>query len=296
MTATLTLVDAATALDTYPDAPTQPSAPPRRHRRWRVHVVMTAIAVFSCFPVYWMLVTALREPGHEYDQTPIPWPPSLDSLRYVFDTLPVWRMLGNTMVFAVAVTAAQLFTSLLAAYAFARWEFFGKNLLFAAFLATWLVPFQVTMIPNYVLLSERHWLDSLAGIVVPQLAGAYGVLMLRQHMKGFPTEILDAARLDGKGPLTTLWRVIVPNIQGPLTALGLLLFVTAWNDYLWPMLVFRNADSVIQVGVQSLIASEGSNNWGAVMAASALACIPLLVLFVVLQRRLIDAFVRSGLK
>lgn len=296
MTATLTLVDAAPVADRADTPPTTLSPVPRRRRSWRAHVLMTVVALFSCFPVYWMLVTALRESGHEYDQTPIPWPPSLDSLRYVFDTLPVWRMLGNTIVFAVVVTAAQLLTSLLAAYAFSRWEFFGKNVLFAAFLATWLVPFQVTMIPNYVLLSERHWLDSLAGIIVPQLAGAYGVLMLRQHLKGFPTEILDAARLDGKGPLTTLWRVIVPNIQGPLTALGLLLFVTAWNDYLWPMLVFRNADSVIQVGVQSLIAAEGSNNWGSVMAASALACIPLLILFVVLQRRLIDAFVRSGLK
>lgn len=200
------------------------------------------------------------------------------------------------MFFATTVTFAQLLTCLLAAYAFTRWDFFGKQVLFAAFLATWLVPFQVTMIPNYVLLSERGWLNTLTGIIVPQLAGAYGVLMLRQHLKGFPSEILDAARLDGKGAWTTLWRVIVPNLQAPITALGLLLFVTTWNDYLWPLLVFRQADSVLQVGVQGLIAAEGASNWGPVMAASAIACLPLLALFLVLQRRLIDAFVRSGIK
>lgn len=304
MTTTLILVDDSTvtmlpgAMDRTgpPHERDSPSKPRREPRRLRAHIVMSLIAAFSCFPVYWMLMTALRRSGHEYDRSPVPWPPSLDSLSYVFDTLPVWRMLANTMLFASVVTVAQLFTSLLAAYAFARWRFVGRNVLFALFLATWLVPFQVTMIPNYVLLSQRDWLDSLTGIIVPQLAGAYGVLMLRQHLMGFPVELLDAARLDGKGPWTTLWRVIVPNLQAPLTALGLLLFVTAWNDYLWPLLVFRNADSVIQVGVQTLIVAEGSNNWGPVMAASALACLPLLVLFVVLQRRLIDAFVRSGLR
>jgi sn-glycerol 3-phosphate transport system permease protein len=283
--------------DTAPGAltPTELSAHPRRRRRYGAHAVMTLIALFSCFPVYWMFVTALRRPGHEYDQSPLPFPASLANLRYVFEVLPVWRLLGNTLFFAGVVTAAQLLTSLFAAYAFARWDFVGKRVLFAAFLATWLVPFQVTMIPNYVLLTDLGWLNTLTGIIVPQLAGAYGVLMLRQHLMSFPGELLEAARLDGKGAWATLWRVIVPNIQAPLTALALLLFVTAWNDYLWPLLVFRQADSVIQVGVQGLVASEG-NSWGPIMAASALACLPLLALFVVLQRRLVDAFVRSGIK
>jgi len=295
------LVDAAPA--PWPtdiaDVTAAVAAPRARRSPWprvRAHAFMTAVALFSCFPIYWMFVTGLRQRGREYDSSLIPFPPSLDGVRYVFETLDVWRLLANTFFFAIVVTLAQLLTSIFAAYAFARWEFFGKRVLFAAFLATWLVPFQVTMIPNYVLLSERGWLNSLTGIIVPQLAGAYGVLMLRQHFKSFPSELLDAARLDGKGAWSTLWRVILPNMQAPITALGLLLFVTAWNDYLWPLLVFRNADSVIQVGVQTLIAADGGNNWGAIMAASALACLPLLLLFVVLQRRLMDAFLRSGLK
>lgn len=301
MTATLTLVEVtepppAPPVDVRAAAPVgSPSRPPRR-RHWRSHAVMIPVALFSCFPVYWMIVTSLRQSGHEYDQTLFAWPPSLASYQYVFDVLPVGRLLLNTLGFAVAVTIGQLFTSLLAAYAFARWEFVGKNVIFALFLATWLVPFQVTMIPNYLFLSQRGWLDTLTGIIVPQLAGAYGVLMMRQHLKGFPTELLDAARLDGKGAWSTLWRVIVPNMQAPLVALSLLLFVTAWNDYLWPLLVFHKADTVMQVGVQGLIQAEGANNWGAVMAASVLACLPLLIMFVVLQRRLIDAFVRSGIK
>ncbi|MFT3854671.1 MAG: carbohydrate ABC transporter permease [Ilumatobacteraceae bacterium] len=301
MTATLTLVEAIElASASVADASSEPASPPpcrpstRRH--WRGHLVMIPVALFSCFPVYWMIVTSLRQSGHEYDQTLFAWPPSLASYQYVFDVLPVGRLLLNTFGFAAAVMLGQLFTGLLAAYAFARWEFFGKNVVFALFLATWLVPFQVTMIPNYLFLSERGWLDTLTGIIVPQLAGAYGVLMMRQHLKGFPSELLDAARLDGKGAWSTLWRVIVPNMQAPLVALALLLFVTAWNDYLWPLLVFHKAESVMQVGVQGLIQAEGANNWGAVMAASTLACLPLLIMFIVMQRRLIDAFVRSGIK
>lgn len=259
------------------------------------HLVVFGVALFSVFPVYWMFVSALRQPGSEFDVSLFPWPPSLGNFQYVFDVLPVWTMLLNTLLFAAAVTISQLLTSLFAAYAFSQWSFIGKRILFAAFVATWLVPFQVIMIPNYVLLSERGWLDSLWGIVIPQLAGAYGVLMLRQHLMSFPTELLEAARLDGKGAWLTLWRVIVPNLQAPLTALALLLFVSAWNDYLWPLLVFRKADSVIQVGVQGMMAAEG-NNWGPIMAASAIASLPLLLLFVIMQRRLVNAFVRSGLK
>jgi sn-glycerol 3-phosphate transport system permease protein len=196
---------------------------------------------------------------------------------------------------ATGVAAGQLFTALLAAYAFGRWRFPGDRLLFVVFIATWLVPFQVTMIPNYVLLSNLGWLNTLAGVIVPQLAAAFAVLLLRQHMRSFPRELLDAARMDGRGSWSTLWTVVVPNLRAPLAALAILLFVTAWNEYFWPLLVLTEPSSVVQIGLQSFLGETG-NDYGALMAAAGALSLPIFALYLALQRHVIDAFVRSGLK
>jgi ABC-type glycerol-3-phosphate transport system permease component len=163
------------------------------------------------------------------------------------------------------------------------------------FVCSWLVPFQITMLPNYVLLSHLGLLNTLSGIIVPQLASALGILLLRQHMNGFPTELFDAARVEGQSSWATLWRVVVPNLTPALAALGILLFVNSWNEYFWPLLAYRNPDSVIQLGIQGFL-NAASVNYGALMAASGLATLPIFVIYAVLQRRVVSSFVRSGLR
>jgi ABC-type glycerol-3-phosphate transport system permease component len=211
------------------------------------------------------------------------------------DQLPVLTLLLNTGLMAACVAIGGLLISLLAAYAFGCWRFRGESVLFVLFMASWLVPFQVTMIPNYVLLSDLGWLDTLAGVIVPQLTTAFAVLLLRQHMRSFPRELIDAARMDGLSSWATLWRVIVPNLRAPLAALGILLFVSTWNEYFWPLLVLRRPDSVIQIGLQGFL-SDAGNDYGALMAAAGLLSLPIFLLYIVLQRQVIDAFVRSGLR
>jgi sn-glycerol 3-phosphate transport system permease protein len=259
------------------------------------HVVLGALALFSVFPVYWMFATSLRAPEDALVQTPFPWPLSLDNFAYVWETIPIGGMLVNTFTMALILAVAQLFIAVLAAYAFAVWRFPGQKLLMFLFIGSWLVPFQVTMIPNYLLVSQLGLLGTIGGVIVPQLSGAFAVLLMVQHMRAFPRELLDAAQMDGRSSWAILWTVVVPNMKPALAALGIMGFISAWNEYLWPSLIMRQGDALVQVGVRSFLTAEG-NNWGATMAAAGLACIPVLLIYILLQRYVVDAFVRSGLK
>ncbi|GAA4482486.1 carbohydrate ABC transporter permease [Rhodococcus olei] len=259
------------------------------------HALLAILALLSIFPVYWMFATAFRRPDDTLSSSPIPWPPSVENFRYVWDTIPMASMLTNTFAMAAVMAASQLVVAILAAYAFARWNFFGKQVLFLLFVGSWLVPFQVTMIPNYLLISQMGLLDTVAGVVIPNLCSAFGVLLLRQHMEAFPTELLDASVMDGQSSWATLWKVVIPNMKPALAALGIMLFISAWNEYLWPTLILRKSDALVQVGIRSFLGAEG-DNWGAVMAASGLACLPIFLIYLFLQRYVVDAFVRSGLK
>lgn len=259
------------------------------------HVILIALALFSVFPVYWMFATALRAPENALDQTLLPWPISFENFAYVWDTIPMGNMLLNTFVMSLILAGAQLFIAILAAYGFAVWDFVGSKLLMFLFIGSWLVPFQVTMIPNYILVSQMGLLGTIGGVVVPQLAGAFAVLLMVQHMRAFPRELLEAAQLDGRSSWSTLWTVVVPNMKPALAALGIMAFISAWNEYLWPTLIMRQGDALVQVGVRSFLSAEG-NNWGATMAAAGMACIPVLLIYIFLQRYVVDAFVRSGLK
>lgn len=259
------------------------------------HALLMLLGLVAVFPILWMYLGSMRPPEEVLSAGPFSTHYSFANYSLVFQQLDIGRLLFNTTVMAVCVSSGQLVSGLLAAYAFARWSFPGEKVVFMLFVATWLVPFQVTMLPNYVELSHLGLLNSLPGVIIPQLASALSVLMLRQHLKAFPTDLLDAARVDGQSSFVTLWRVIVPNLVPSLAALAILLFVAQWNEYLWPFLVYRQPNSVLQIGIQSFLSSEGTN-YGALMAASGLACLPVFVLYVVLQRRVVNAFVRSGLR
>lgn len=269
----------------------------RRRRLGNItaHIVMVVLAVICVFPIYWMFVTAFRPADQMLSTSLVPGPFSLENFEYVWNTIPILGMLGNTFGMALALALGQLLVAILAAYGFARWSFRGQKILFLLFVGSWLVPFQVTMIPNYVLISKMGLLNTVLGVMVPQLATAFAVMLLRQHLESFPRELLDAADMDGRGPWRTLWEVVVPNLRPALAALGIMLFINAWNEYLWPSLIMQQSTDLIQVGIRGFMGAEG-NNWGAIMAASALACLPIFGIYVFLQRYVVDAFVRSGLK
>jgi ABC-type glycerol-3-phosphate transport system permease component len=259
------------------------------------HLVLVLLGVACVFPIYWMYATSFRRPGDVYGHSLFPWPLSVQSYGNAARIIDVGGLLLNTFTVAILTALGQLLISLFAAYALARWKFFGQRLAYLLFVGTWLVPFQVTMLPNYVVIVQLGLLNTLAGVIIPTLCSAIGVLMLRQHLQAFPRELLDAAAMDGRGSWATLWTVVVPNLRAALSALGILLFITSWNEYFWPAMVLRGTRSVIQLGLEGFFSPEGTD-WSALMAAAGLACLPVFALYVVLQRHIVNAFVRSGLR
>jgi ABC-type glycerol-3-phosphate transport system permease component len=259
------------------------------------HILLLALALVSVFPIYWMFVTAFRPASDALSTNPLPGPLSWENFVRVWESLPVAGMLANSFGMALVLAAAQLLVAVLASYGFARWDFAGKKVLYLLFVGSWLVPFQVTMIPNYLMVSQMGLLNTVTGVVLPQLCSAFAVMMLRQHLEAFPTDLLDAAQMDGRSSWRTLWEVVIPNLRPALAALGIMLFISAWNEYLWPSLIMQKSDALIQVGIRGFLGAEG-NDWGAIMAASTLACLPIFLIYIFLQRYVVDAFVRSGLK
>ena len=192
--------------------------------------------------------------------------------------------------------AAQLFTGVLAAYALTRWEFPGRSFVHALLTMTWLVPFQATMIPNYVSLVRLGLRDTVLGIVLPNLASAFAILTLLQSFGAFPKTIFEAAEIDGANSVQTLLRVVLPNLRGAVASLGVILFINCWNEYFWPLLITRDiGKATVQIGLSMFLSSEG-NLWGPLMASAMVACLPVLALYLVLQRQIIDSFMKSGIK
>lgn len=265
-------------------------------RPWVPHAVMIPLAILSIFPVWWMFVTSLRPENDIYSSLPWPGSPTLDNYTYAMDAIAVWPMLRNTALYATVTTLAQMLTAILAGWAFVRWRFAGDKLVLSLVALSWLVPFQVVMIPNYILVSKMGLVDNILALLLPNVVSAFAILLLVQSMRSFPTEVIEAAEMDGASHWRVLWRVVVPNLRAPLAALSILLFISTWNDYFWPLLLTRTDKStVIQIGIQMFLTEEG-NQWGPLMAISSLACLPILVIYIALQRQVIDSFVKAGMR
>ena len=261
--------------------------------------MLLLLAVLLLLPLLWLLSTSLKGPQENIFTSPpalLPSAPSLEAYRQLFTTQPMLAYLGNsTIVSAIAVLANLLFCSL-AAYPLARLRFAGRGLVLALVVATILIPFQVVMIPNFLLVADMGLLDSLTALVLPHFASALAVLLLAQAMRSFPREVLEAAHMDGASDWRLLWQVVLPNMVGSVASLAILIFISTWNDYFWPLLLSRTAEnSVIQIGVQMFMTSEG-NQWGPLMAASTMASLPILALYIALQRQVVQSFMQSGLR
>ncbi len=260
------------------------------------HVVMIGLSFLAIFPVYWMIQTSFRAENEIFSGGLFPSAPTLKNYTDVLAAMPMLRILGNTIVMAGATTLAQVATGLLAAWALVRWRFPGGALARSLIALSWLVPFQVVMIPNYVLASKLGLLDTVTGLVIPNAAAAFSVLVLYNAMRGFPREVIEAARMDGAGNFRILAEVVLPNLGAPLASVSILCFISAWNDYFWPLLLIRRMEnSVVQIGLQFFMTQEG-NDWGPLMAAATLASLPILALYLVLQRQVVDSFMKSGIR
>ena len=270
----------------------------RRLRRSLLHIALAAGAVIMAGPFLWMVFSSFKPLGEIFGEPrllPHHWQPQnyAEALRAV----NFLRGFANSAYIAVTVTFLSLLTSAMAAYAFARIRFPGRRLLFATFLATLMVPAQLTIIPTYLVLGWLGWVDThLALIVPPVMFNAFGVFLLRQYIRGIPLELEEAAAIDGAGRIRVFMTIILPLLRTPLTALGIFVFLGQWNSFLQP-LVFLNTDDYFTLPLLvNQFKGQYASDWTGLMAASTLAAAPLLLLFIIAQRQIVEGIALSGSK
>ncbi|SKC81223.1 carbohydrate ABC transporter permease [Krasilnikoviella flava] len=268
-----------------------PGRPPRRRSpHVGAYLTMAFATVVLGLPLVWLLLASLKTPEELY-QVPLQWlpgSPSLDNYAQAAGAIPLGRLLANSIGLTVVGAGLKVALGLACAYALVFLDFPFKKLVFGLVIATLMIPPQITIIPNYTLVAGLGWLNTYQGILVPGLASAFGTFLFRQHFLTLPASILEAAELDGAGHWRKLWTFVVPMSTPTLAAVALVSVVTEWNDYLWPFLVVDHADKMtLPVGLTLLQNTDGMSNWGVLLAATVVVTLPILLVFLVLQRRLV---------
>jgi multiple sugar transport system permease protein len=258
------------------------------------------LGILFLAPLAWMVSTSLKSPDEmaNPDLNLLPREPTLESYEKILGQTqtPVFQWFINSLLAATLQTVLILATASMAAYALARMQFPGRRFMTALVLVTLFVPPISLVIPNYVIVAEIGWLDSLTAVVVPGAAGAFGVFFLRQFFLSLPKELEEAAIIDGAGKFRVFWQVILPLSKPALATLALLSFLTNWNDFLWPLYVLFSPENLtLQPGLSTL-QSAYQTDYAAMMAGGVIASVPVLLLFVATQRFVVEGVSRSGLK
>ncbi len=264
------------------------------------HLLLIMLSIVMIFPFVTMLLTSLMTLSQAYSFPPdlIPKPITVAPYFQALELRPFHIYLFNSLLVALAITVGRLFSCSLGAFAFARLQFPGRDAIFWVYLSTLMLPEQVTLIPLFFIMKNFGWIDRYQGLIIPFVVTAFGVFLLRQFFLTIPREIEDAAIIDGCGPWSLYWRIILPLAVPGLAALGVLTFVNSYNMFVWPLIV-TNSDSMrtIVVGI-GLLTADNTNltNWPRMMAISAFAVIPSLLIFVFGQRYFVQGITLSGLK
>jgi len=263
-----------------------------------VYALCIVIALITLVPLLWMISGSFKTAAEisQYPPTFFPSTISLDNYVEVFTTVPFLRFIFNSFFVASTVTIVALLLHAMAAYALARLRFPGRNIMFYAIIATLMIPFSITLIPSFILIRSLGWFDTYWALIIPAIPNAFGIFLLRQFYLGLPDELEDAARIDGDTPAGIFWHIALPLSQPILATLAVFFFLANWNNYLWPLIVTQSPEMrVIQVAIASF-AGEHTTAWHLIMTGSTLAALPGLLLYLFLQRYLIEGVKLSGLK
>ncbi|HOO31590.1 MAG TPA: carbohydrate ABC transporter permease [Thermotogota bacterium] len=263
-----------------------------------IALIIISLIIFA--PLLLALTISLQTPDSVFSYPPKLLPNGFYVQNFIdaFNSIPFGRLLLNSSIIAVAITLGKVFTGILAGYAFANFKFFGKNLSFAFLFATLFLPAETIMIvPLFKIMKEFGWVNTYWALSVPFMASATNAFLFRQHFSTFPSELEDAAKIDGAGPMKYFVKILLPLSKPMIAGAVIINFVYAWNMYLWPMIVSMDDKmKTVQVGVKMLIAGDGSNNWGVIMAGTLIAVLPTIIVFLSLQNLFVKSLVRSGVK
>jgi len=271
----------------------------RQHTyRLLLYLLLLVSCAIMLLPFFWMVTTSFKLESEVLRMPPQWFPKDWLWRNYVkaWNVAPFGRYFFNSFFMAITTTIGEVITTILAAYAFAKMRFFGKNVLFAILLATLMIPGQMLLIPNYVTITRLGWFDRYEALIIPWLASVFGIFLLRQFFRSIPDELQDAARIDGCSRLRFLWQIVVPLSKPAIMTVALLKFLGSWNAFLW-VLIMTNSNKMrtVPVGL-TLFSSEVGTAYEQLMAASVLAIIPVLILFFFTQKQFIQGVARTGIK
>ena len=270
----------------------------RRLYRAVLYTLLGAGAVAMIFPFLWMLSTSFQSDGALLVPPPrlIPSPIETGNYAKIAEAFPLWRFLLNSVVVAVVSTVLQVATSAMAAYAFARLRFPGRDALFLLYIATLMIPLQVTIMPLFVEMRYLGFIDSYPGLVLPSIASAFGTFLLRQAFLGLPRELEEAAFMDGAGHVTVFRRIVLPLAMPALATFAIFAFMASWNSFLWPLVIVNSPDLMtLPVGLSNL-QGRYATSWNLLMAGSTVAVLPILIVYAVGQKYVIRGMTLTGLK
>lgn len=262
--------------------------------------ILTVGALSMLVPFLWMLLTSVMAQKQIFTYPPVlmPSPLAISNYSDVSNSIPVVKYFFNSAIIATLTTFGQIIIASMAAYAFARLNFKGRDALFIVILATMMIPPQVNIIPLFFVMREFHWIDTYWALIVPGLFGGFGVFLLRQWFKGMPAELEDAAKIDGCNPLQTYWKIAMPLALPAIATLGIFTFITSWNSFMWPLIV-TNSDYMRTLPV-GLAVFKGSfretTEWGQLMACAVISVIPVIGVFLLGQKYFIRGIMMGGVK
>lgn len=264
------------------------------------YAVLILGLVATLLPFFYIMVSSLKTEA-ELRKTPPDFFPAEPTLKHYISILtderiPLAQNLANSVIVSVSRVVITLFTSSFAGFIFAKYHFKGKNLAFGVILIQIMIPFQVVMIPNYLLVVKLGLIDSLLALIIPAMVDAYGIFMMKQFIEAMPTELMDAARIDGSSEFGIYWKIILPQLGPPLASLGIFTFMGTWNDYLWPLIVLTSPEKRTIPLLLVWFQTQHVSNQGLVLAASILTLLPIFLVYVFLQRWIVDQATQSAFK
>jgi ABC-type glycerol-3-phosphate transport system permease component len=258
------------------------------------------LLIVILFPFYYMFITSLKTVAETRAYPPTLYPMNSVGLQNYFEVvtrIDFFAYLRNSVTVSVVVTVGALFTSSLAGYIFAKFDFRGRDTIFFLIVATMMVPFHVMLIPLFLIVRAMGIYDSLWALIIPGLVTAWGIFLMRQNMKSIPTEMLDAARIDGASEMAIFLRIVLPISKPALAALGVFIFMHYWNDFLWPLIVIEDAPKrTLPLGLALFSEGFGIARWNIVMAATVMTVLPILIVFALAQRSFIEGITLGSVK
>ena len=264
-----------------------------------VYVILILIALIMIIPFLWMLSASIKSDRQVFQMNPFVWipeNPKISNYHDIWTKIPFGKFVGNTVYLIIIVTFLQLLTSSFAAYSFAKLQFRYKNGLFLAYIATIAMPWQVYMVPQFIMMRKMGLNDKLLAIICLQAFSAFGVFMMKQFYEGIPDDLCEAARIDGMSEYTIYAKIMLPLSKPALSTLTIFTFVNTWNDYLGPLIYLKSQEKkTIQLGLKMFI-SQYSSDYGLIMAGSVLSLIPVLIVFLCLQKYFVEGVASTGLK